>query len=315
MRRIVVTGATGLVGKPLVRALIERGDAVLALVRDEARARAALGDRVEVLQANLEEPGAWQGRLAADAVVHLAGEPIAGHRLDARQKQRVRDSRVESARVIVEGIAALDAGARPRALVSASGIDYYGFANRQLDDDDPVPEEAPPGDEFLARVCRAWEKEAAAAEALGVRVVRMRTGLVLAPPAQGGALGKMVTPFKLFAGGPIGSGQQWFSWIHLDDVVAAYLAALDDDRYRGPVNLVAPETVRNREFMKALGKALGRPSWLPVPRFAIKAATGELAEYLLEGRRAVPAALERLAFRFTHPTLAGALAAAVGSEA
>jgi uncharacterized protein len=151
-----------------------------------------------------------------------------------------------------------------------------------------------------------------AAEALGVRVARMRTSVVLANPDAGGALSKMTTPFKFFAGGPVGSGQQWFSWIHLDDVVAAYLAAIDDDRWRGPINLVAPETVRNVEFARALGKSLGRPSWIPVPGFALRAVAGELADYLLEGRRAVPAALERLGFAFRYPTLAGALSASRG---
>ncbi|HVK75026.1 MAG TPA: TIGR01777 family oxidoreductase [Kofleriaceae bacterium] len=317
MMRVVVTGATGLIGRPLVRALRARGDSVVALVRDEARARRALGPGladVELEVANLEEPGRWQARLAADAVVHLAGEPIAARRLDARQKQRVRDSRVESTRVIVEGLEALAPAARPRVLVTASGIDYYGFANRQLDDDDPVAEDAPCGDEFLARVCQAWEAEAVHAEALGIRVVRMRTAVVLAPPSAGGALAKMVTPFKLFAGGRIGSGQQWFSWIHRDDVVAAYVAAISDERWRGPVNLVGPESVRNQEFARALGKALHRPAWMPVPAFAVRLATGELAESLLEGRRAVPAALERLGFAFAHPTVADALGASFDAE-
>lgn len=311
MARVVVTGATGMVGRPLVAALVARGDTVTALVRDEARAQRALGDAVACVAAELETPGPWQARLAeAHAVVHLAGEPIAGKRWDARQKQLLRDSRVESTRVIVEGIAALPPGRRPAALVTASGADYYGFANRELDDDDPVPEASPPGDMFLARVCAAWETEAAGAEALGVRVVRMRTGVVIGP---GGAVAKMTTPFKLFAGGRIGSGEQWFSWISLADAVAAYVAAVHDERYRGPVNLVAPETVRNADFCRALGKALGRPSWLPVPAFALRAAVGELAEYLLEGRRVVPAALERLGFTFSHPTVASALDAALRS--
>ncbi len=313
MKRIVVTGATGMVGKPLVQALRARGDEVVALVRDEARARAALGAGVELIACDLETAGPWQDRLGANAIVHLAGEPIAGKRLDAHHKQRVRDSRVESTRLLVEGIARLEPAGRPRVLISASGIDYYGFANRQLDDDDPVTETAPVGDSFLARVCQLWEAEAAAAVKHGVRVVRMRTAVVVADPAAGGALAKMTTPFKLFAGGRIGSGQQWFSWIHLDDVVAAYLAALGDDRWQGPINLVAPETVRNAAFSRALGKALGRPSWLPVPAFAIRAAVGELADYLLEGRRAVPAALEQLKFAFRHPTLAGALSSSIPS--
>ena len=311
MARVVVTGATGMVGRPLVRALVARGDDVVALVRDEARARGALGDAVTCVAADLETPGPWRERIAgAHAVVHLAGETIGGKRWDARQKQLIRDSRVESTRVMVEGIAALPAERRPAVLVTASGADYYGFANRELDDDDPVPETAPAGDSFLSRVCAAWEQEAAAAEALGVRVVRMRCGVVI---GAGEALAKMTQPFRLFAGGRIGSGEQWFSWISLADAVAAYVAAVHDERFRGPVNLVAPETVRNADLARALGKALRRPSWLPVPAFALRAAVGELAEHLLEGRRVVPAALERLGFPFAHPTLDGALAAALRS--
>lgn len=309
MKRVVVSGATGMVGRPLVAALIARGDEVIAWGRDEARLRASLGDRVRAVAATFEEPGPWlDAARGADAIVHLAGESIAGGRWDARRKQAIRDSRVESTRHIVEGLATWPAADRPRALVVASGADYYPFADRSLDDDDPVDERAGAGSSFLARVCKAWEDEAAGATAHGVRVVRMRTGVVIGP---GGALDRMKTPFKLFAGGRIGSGEQWFSWIHLDDAVAAYLAAIDDERYSGPINLVAPGVVRNRDLSRALGKALGRPSWLPVPAFALRAAVGELAEYLLEGRRVVPAALERLGFRFAHPDLPGALAASL----
>ena len=308
MKRIVISGATGLIGVPLVRALQARGDHVTVWGRDPERARRTLGD-VEAVAATFETPGPWvDAARGADAIVHLAGESIAGGRWDARRKQAIRDSRVESTRVIVETIATWPEAERPRALISASGADYYPFADRALDDDDEITEDAPAGGSFLARVCKAWEREAAAAEPLGVRVVRMRTGVVIGP---GGALAKMTTPFKLFFGGRIGSGEQWFAWIHQDDAVAAYLAAIDDERYRGPINLVAPDTVRNRELARTLGKALGRPSWLPVPAFALRAAVGELAEYLLEGRRVVPAALQRLGFPFAHPTLAGALAASL----
>jgi uncharacterized protein (TIGR01777 family) len=309
-KTVVVTGATGMVGVPLVKALVARGDRVIALARDGARCAKRLGDEVTCVEADLENAGAWRERLAgADAVVHLAGEPIAGTRWDAQQKQKIRDSRVESTRMIVEGIAALADEQRPKVLVTASGADYYGFANRELDDDDPVDERAPAGDSFLSRVCLAWENEAAAAERLGVRVVRMRCGIVL---GLGEALDKMTRPFKLFAGGRIGSGEQWFSWISLADAVAGYLAAVDDERYRGAVNLVAPEGTRNRDLARALGKALHRPSWMPVPGFALRAAVGnELAEYILEGRRVVPAVLEKHGFPFAHPTLAGALAAAL----
>ena len=304
--KIVVTGATGFVGTALVPALLARGDQVTVLSRDAERARAKLGD-VTAVTADLESPGPWTEALAnTDAIVHLAGESIGGKRWNARQKQVIRDSRVEATRTLVEAIAALPAERRPGVLVSASGGDYYPFAP-DLDefDDDAVPETDPPGESFLARVCRDWENEARAAEPLGLRVVCMRTGIVLG--AGGGALDKLTTPFKLFVGGRIGKGYQWFSWIHRDDAVAAYLAATSDARYTGPINLVTG-SVRNRELVDTLGKVLHRPSWLPVPGFAVRAAAGELAEYLLHGRRIVPKRLEELGFVWKHPVLAEALA-------
>jgi uncharacterized protein len=309
--KVVVTGATGFIGTPLVRALIERGDAVTALVRDPARASAKLPPQTTLVEADLETPGPWTTALAgADAIAHLAGEPIAAKRWDARQKQVIRDSRVESTRTIVEAIAALSDDRRPKTLICSSGADYYPFAQGPGDfDDDRVTEDDPAGETFLARLCRDWEKEASAAEAHGVRVACMRTGLVLGP--RGGALDKMVTPFKFFAGGKLGSGRQFVSWISLADAVAAYVAALTDERYRGPINLVTAST-RNADFARALGDMLHKPSWLPVPAFALKAAVGgELAQSLLEGRNVVPAKLRALGFVFTHPTLEDALRAAL----
>jgi uncharacterized protein (TIGR01777 family) len=305
--KIVVTGATGFIGTALVGALCARGDAVIVLSRDGERARAALGGLGEVtaVTAELQSLGPWTAALAGtDAIVHLAGESIAAARWDARQKQRLRDSRVEATRTLVEALAALPAAARPRALISASGADYYPFAPDTEFDDDEVTEDDPPGDSFLGRLCRDWEAQARGAEALGMRVVCMRSGIVLGP---GGALAKLTTPFKLFVGGRIGSGRQWVSWIHRDDAVRAYLAAQGDDRYTGPINLVTA-SVRNAELAGALGKALGRPSWLPVPGFALRAAVGEFAEYLLHGRRVVPRRLRALGFTWTRATLDLALA-------
>lgn len=306
--KVVVTGATGFIGTALVPALRARGDEVVVLSRDADRARRALGD-VTAVEANLEEPGAWAQALAgADAVIHLAGQSVGARRWNAREKQVIRDSRVETTRTLVESIGALPAADRPRVLASASGTDYYPFA-ADLDDfdDDEVTEADPPGESFLARVCRDWEKEARAAEVLGLRVVILRTGIVLGP---GGALDKLTTPFKLFVGGRIGSGRQFVSWIHRDDVVAGYLAALTDERYQGPINLVAG-SVRNAELAKALGAALGRPSWLPVPGFAVKAAAGEFAEYVLHGRNVVPAKLRELGFAWTYRDVGAALRDAV----
>jgi hypothetical protein len=306
--RVVVTGATGFIGTALVAHLRERGDLVTALTRDVERARQRLGDGVTIVHAELEQPGHWCDTLhGANAIVNLAGEPIAGKRWDARQKQILRDSRVETTRTLVEAIA--KAEPRPQVLVSASGVDYYPFALSDVDDfdDDEVTEADPPGEDFLARLCKAWEHEALAAQALGLRVCVMRTGLVLGE--HGGALARMTTPFKLFVGGRIGSGRQWMSWIHRDDVVAAYATALSDDRYTGPINLVAA-SIRNADFAKQLGVAMHRPSWLPVPAFAVRAAVGELAASLLGGRRVVPKRLRELGFTWSRPKLSEALAAA-----
>ena len=315
--KIVITGATGFIGQVIVPALVERGDEVVVLSRDAARASAALGG-VSAVSADLQEKGPWTEALAgAGAILHLAGESVAARRWDARQRQVIRDSRVETTRTLVEAIGAMPEGARPAALICASGPDYYPFADPGMGDEDEVTEADPPGDSFLARVCHDWEVEARAAEKLGVRVALMRTGLVL---GGGGALAKMTTPFKLFAGGRIGSGKQWVSWIHRADAAAAYVAAAGPgpgpgpgpggDGYRGPINLVTG-SVRNADFARTLGAVMHRPSWLPVPGFAVKLAAGELAEYVLNGRRVVPARLRALGFAWRYPELLGALAAAL----
>jgi hypothetical protein len=302
--KVVVTGATGFIGRALVPALTGAGHQVTVLTRTASHA-ASLG-AARVVETELEAAGPLVPILEGhDAVIHLAGEPIAGRRWDARQKQRIRDSRVESTRAIVEALAACTS--RPRALIHASGIDYYPFATSPLDDV-VVTEADPPAETFLGRLCRDWEREASAAAPLGVRVVHMRTGLVLGP--HGGALARMTTPFKLFAGGKLGSGKQWVSWIHLDDVVAAYVAAVTDERYTGAVNLVTDST-RNADVAAALGHALHRPSWLAVPAFALQAAVGELAESILNGRKAVPAKLRELGFAWKHPTLDDAVRASL----
>ena len=303
--KVVVTGATGFVGSHIVPLLRARGDEVIVLSRNAETAKAKLGD-VTAVTADLETPGPWADALAGtDAIIHLAGQSIGAKRWDAREKQVIRDSRVEATRTLVEQLAKLPAEQRPEVLVSASGGDYYPFAlDKDEFDDDEVTEADPAGDSYLARVCRDWEKEAFNAEALGLRVVTMRSGIVL---GEGGeAVDRMKTPFKLFAGGRIGSGRQWFAWIHVDDAAAAYVTAAHDERYRGPINLVR-ESVRNSELAAALGKAMKRPSWLPVPAFAIKLAAGELAEYILEGRRIVPKRLRELGFTWQHTDLVDAL--------
>jgi uncharacterized protein (TIGR01777 family) len=318
---VVVTGATGFIGVPLVLDLVARGHHVVALVRDveHARRRFTRWRReppsapvsIELVAADLESQGAWCDKLAGvDAIVHLAGEPVAGKKWDARQKQVIRDSRVESTRTIVEAIGRLEPARRPRALVTASGVDYYPFAYDQTDfDDDEVTEADAPGDTFLARVCRDWEHEALEAAKLGIRVACMRTGLVLGKG--GGGLAELVRPFRFFVGGRIGTGRQWMSWIHLDDVVGAYVAAIEDERYRGPINLVTA-SIRNYDFARVLGQIMHRPAILPTPAFAVRIAAGkEFSESILQGRRVMPTRLRELGFAWQLPTLDRALAAAL----
>jgi uncharacterized protein len=304
--KIGITGATGFIGGKLTTALSLRGDHVVAFSRNAAKAQSTLSKLVAgagqltVVEANLAQPGDWQKQLGGlDAVIHLAGESVGGKRWDARQKQVLRDSRVEATHILVEGIAAQPESMRPKTLVSSSGTDYYPFADTGSFDDDEVTEKQANAEHFLGRLCRDWEREAMAASAAGVRVAVMRTGIVLG--AGGAAMEKINTAFKFFVGGPIGSGKQWFSWVHIDDVVNAFLFAIAKPAINGPVNLVAPGTIRQIEFARALGKALHRPSFMPAPAFAIKLAVGaEFAEYLLNGRRVVPAALLQHGFSFAH---------------
>ncbi len=300
--RVVVSGATGLIGTQLVAALKARGDDVTVLSRNPERAAAALGVEAVAWQP-LSGPPPTEALAGRDAVIHLAGEPVA-QRWSAAAKQAIHDSRETGTRHLVDAIAASDR--KPAALLSSSAVGYYGKHG-----DDVVTEQTAAGNNFLAGVCVAWEREALRAEALGLRVVIVRTGVVL--DASGGALKAMLPPFKAGVGGPVAGGRQYMPWIHGDDIVGLYLAALDDPAWSGPVNGTAPEPVTNAVFSKALGRALGRPAVLPVPGFAIRAIYGEMAEIVTEGQRAVPAAAERLGYSFKQPELGEALRAALAT--
>lgn len=305
--RVAVTGATGMLGRALVDALVGRGDEVVALTRDAARARDGLPDVVEVAEwtAPTEEAAPSSALAGADAVVHLAGATVA-QRWTEGARERIRGSRVAGTRNLVAGIQA--AQPRPRVLVSQSASGYYGPRG-----DERVDESAPPGDDFLARVVVAWEAEATAAEALGLRVARTRTGVVLSPT--GGALEKMLPPFKLGVGGPVAGGRQYVPWVHADDVTGALLRCLDDEAVTGAVNVAAPEPVTNRELSKALGRVLRRPAVAPVPAAAVKLLYGEMATVVTTGVRMVPARLLELGHEFRRPELEDALRAAVRGEA
>jgi hypothetical protein len=294
--RVAVTGATGRIGTRLVAALRGRGDEVTVLSRDPDRARSALGVEAHAWRPE-SEPAPAAALAGRDGVLHLAGEDVA-QRWSAEAKRRVLDSRELGTRNLVEGL--LAAEPRPGVLVSASAVGFYGPRG-----DEPVAEDAAPGDDFLAAVCAAWEREAGQAEQLGVRVVRVRTGVVL--DRGGGALAKMLPFFRLGIGGPVAGGRQYMPWIHVDDLVGVYLAALDGGEWSGPVNATAPEPATNAEFSKALGRALHRPAIAPVPALAIRALYGEMAGIVVTGQRAVPQRTQALGYRFAHPELDEAL--------
>ena len=304
--RVVVSGATGTIGRELISALLARGEEVVALSRDAARARRTLGDEVEAYAwpDPMAEPPPADALAGADAVVHLLGEPIA-QRWNDESKEAIRESRVRSTRSLVEGLVALAPDRRPRTLVSQSAVGFYGPHR-----DERLEETAPAGSDFLAEVVVAWEGEALAAAASGVRVVVTRTGVVLSP--SGGALAKMLPFFRLGIGGPVAGGRQYVPWIHLDDVVGAMLFCLGRPDATGPVNLAAPTPVTNAELSRVLGRVLKRPAFLPVPGFAVKSLYGEMAEIVITGQRAVPAVLERLGYGFRHPDLEPALRDVLG---
>ncbi|MGA9875252.1 MAG: TIGR01777 family oxidoreductase [Solirubrobacteraceae bacterium] len=313
--RVTVTGATGLIGPQLVAALRARGDQVTVLSRDPDRAREGLEDSttptmserapasIEAIGWDLLHEAAPSDALAGrDAVVHLAGENVA-QRWSESAKRAIRDSRVIGTKHLVQGLAALGED-RPRVLVSGSAIGYYGTHG-----DEPIDEDAPAGVDFLAQTCSAWEAAARAAQPLGVRVVLPRTGVVLDPA--GGALGKMLTPFRLGVGGPVAGGRQYISWIHTDDLVGIVLAAIDGEQWFGAVNATAPDPQRNSDFSKALGRALHRPALLPVPGAALRLMYGDMAEIVTGGARVLPAKALVLGYEFRYPELDAALRAAL----
>lgn len=292
---VLVSGATGLVGRRLVPRLADR----FISIRTLSRSGGAPGAGIESASWDGIDPGA-AAVAGVDAVVHLAGEPIFGGLPTRARLARIRESRVASTRRIVERIAAIEEGARPRTFVCASAVGIYGDRG-----DQELDERAAPGTGFLADLCRDWEAEAARAEALGVRVVSLRIGVVLA--REGGALALMRIPFSLGLGGRLGDGRQFFPWIHIDDLVAAILWSLERQDLRGAVNAVAPDAVRNRELTETLARVLGRPAALPAPAFALRAALGPLAGELLGSRRVVPARLVASGFGFQHSALESAL--------
>jgi len=298
--KILVTGSSGLVGTALVKALGRDGHMVCRLMRPESAANNEVKDGFNVAwnPATGELGGAGVG---PDAVVNLAGASIAGGRWSAERKAVLRASRIDTTRALVEALAKMNV--RPSVLVSASAIGIYGNRGDEL-----LTEESKAGADFLAGLAREWEAEALKAEALGIRVVLSRFGIILS--REGGALAKMLLPFKLGAGGRLGSGQQWMSWVTLEDVVGILRMAIEKAAVRGAVNVVAPQPVKNAEFTKVLAKALHRPALFPAPEFALRLALGEMADaLLLSSQRVAPQKLEQAGYRFLHPELRAALSA------
>ncbi len=291
--RVFVTGASGLIGRALCAALLERGDVAMALTR---KAGADLPRGAAPVVGDPAVTGPWLEALGrADAVVHLAGEPVAGGRWTAERKARITASRLDSTKLVADAIAA----GGPRVLVQGSAVGFYGDRGEER-----LDEAAAPGRGFLADLAVRWEAAAAPAAARA-RVVLVRTGIVLA--RQGGALPQLARPFKLFAGGPLGDGKAWQPWIHLADQVGLLLLALDDPRASGPLNAVAPGSVQQAELARTLARVLHRPNLFPVPGVALRLAVGEMAEVLLASQRVLPARAEALGYRFRFPALGPAL--------
>lgn len=299
--KVAITGATGFVGSRLVERLLAEGHQVLVLTRDPATAQKVFpksSANLEITAYTPTESGSWQQIITGcDGVVNLAGEPIASERWTSERKQEILKSRQLGTQKIVEAIA--KANPKPSVLVNASAIGYYGTSETATFD-----ETSPAGDDFLAQVCLAWEAEAQKVTEVGVRLVILRLGIVL---GMGGAIAKMITPFKLFAGGPIGSGRQWFSWIHRDDLVNLILQALTRPGIEGVLNATAPNPVRMTELAQTMGQALNRPSWLPVPGFALEALLGDGAMVVLEGQQVLPKRTLASGFDYQYPTVKQAL--------
>jgi uncharacterized protein (TIGR01777 family) len=297
--RVLITGGTGTVGRRLVDHLFDHKHTAIVISRQPYKP-ATLPAKITFAQWDSQTAEGW-GHLIeeADAVVNLAGAGLADARWTEERKEIIKNSRVQAGQSVVEAIRAAEK--KPKVVIQSSAVGYYG--PRQ---DETITEENESGDDFQAEVCRQWEASTEAVEAMGVRRVIIRTGPVL--DLRGGALPRMVMPFRFFVGGPVGSGKQWFSWIHYHDVVSAIRFLMENEAASGPFNLTAPNPVTNAQFAKAIGRTMKRPALLPVPGFVLKLLFGEMASVLLEGQQVVPRSLQELGFAFKYPTADEALA-------
>jgi hypothetical protein len=305
--KIAITGATGFVGSRLVERLNQDEHQILVLTRNPDKAKkvfpSSAFSKVEIVQYSPKQSGDWQKVIdGCDAVINLAGEPIS-ERWTAQHKQEILESRKIGTQKIVEAIK--QAEVKPQVLISGSAIGYYGTSETATFD-----ENSSPGNDFLAEVCKAWEAEAQKVQEAGVRLVIVRVGIVL---GNGGALGKMIGPFKMFAGGPIGTGRQWFSWIHREDLVNLIITALNNADMKGVYNATAPNPVRMAQFCQILGEVMNRPSWLPVPEFVLELLLGDGAKVVLEGQQVLPKQTQQLGFQYQYPELRSALKEVIAS--
>jgi hypothetical protein len=300
--RVIITGGTGMIGSELAASLAGDGHEVIALSRNPSKHAPPPGVQIEKWDS---KTAAGWGHLAdgADAIVNLAAESIAGEgfppdRWTAAKKRRIRQSRIDAGNAVVEAVKA--AASKPAVVIQASGNDYYGDQG-----DEVLTEEAPPGDSFLADITLDWEGATAPVAEMGVRHVVTRSGMVLSP--EGGALPSTILPFRLFVGGPLGGGRQWWSWIHIQDQVRAIRFLIENEAASGPVIVCTPNPLRNKDFARVIGEVMGRPSYFPVPAFALKLALGEVADTVLHSRRTLPEKLQALGFTFLYPDLKPAL--------
>lgn len=292
---ILITGGTGFIGSALSRELSNSGHKVIITSRRKTPPKL---ENIEIVRWDIQTPLSSEIMSSIDAVINLAGESLISGRWTKKRKERIMSSRVNTTRLLVESIK--NANPKPKVLISASAVGYYGPHG-----DEYVTEDALPASDFLAGVCKAWEKEALRAQESGVRVVITRFGIVL--ESDGGALSKMAIPFKFFLGGHLGSGQQWFSWVHREDIIGFMKYALENESVSGHFNLTSPQPVTNKELCSALGKALNRPSWFHVPAFMIKLTLGEVGKVLLTGQRVLPEKALKAGYKFKYPEINEAL--------
>jgi uncharacterized protein (TIGR01777 family) len=299
-KRIIISGATGLIGKKLIAVLSEKGYSITVLSRNKNSAKRILGDKADIMEWDYTKPSDDIVEVinGSFSIINLSGASIAGKRWNEEYKKVIYDSRVLTAKKITEAISKCNS--KPDSFISSSASGYYG-----LDGEESMTEDSPSGNDYLAKVCKDWESSAMEAEKYGVRAVCVRIAVVL--DKNEGALLKLIKPFKFFIGGHLGNGKQWFPWIHIDDLVNLFIFSLENPGIKGGLNGAAPEQTRNKDFCKSLGKVMGRPGLFPVPEFALKIAVGEFATYLLTGRKIFPEKALRNGFKFKYDNLESAL--------